>query len=344
MVRLSALCEEYSPYNYGPDLLEAIRALSDRVYFVGTEILLRTADHEINISSRFLREQDFMAGAADCVLDCLENNSYFDYLSRQEKREMSESVRASKDFFYEQSFSYAGFGSVAVSVGAYDFTRLAQVAQGSFSQNPTRDSFGNEILTRDELLLECRGGYVDSTFHYNMSCEPAKIVQVANDTQLEQILFSGGKIYDAYVQIPLGSLMVTKDSVFPHIFGRKKFQDLRCKKEPFCRYSEQIGLRIATVDPCVHLIGVDTQIFRSPVFCSRFDFPMDVTSGTIVVPKSDELHCIEEAVNSSGVFDRIWVQNMPQALAQELGVTIEGRDWSPTKDQLFRAICKQLEI
>ncbi|MEE9525879.1 MAG: hypothetical protein V3V78_04710 [Candidatus Woesearchaeota archaeon] len=63
---------------------------------------------------------------------------------------------------------------IKIEVGSYDFKRLAQMAQDDHRYTQTDDDDENQILTKEEFLINYRGGFVDFIWH-NMYRHPEEM-------------------------------------------------------------------------------------------------------------------------------------------------------------------------
>lgn len=235
-----------------------------------------------------------------------------------------------------------GTRGLALKVGTLDMKRVAEIARGGYVSNPRRDEDRRQMLTREDLMVEFRGSIADQLINSNKYGDVTKMWQAPNEEELTKMINGAGQVYDHYISIPEGSLMVTKDFIFPYVIGRKKFPDLRWKGyRRFCGQSWK-GARIPTSDVCVHLTGVEKDcaphIMPNPVFRANFGFSMDVIGETFAVPKNEERDYVATVVESMGSFASIWVQNPTDDILNESGMTVNDcHDWYPTKDELIRA-------
>ena len=244
-----------------------------------------------------------------------------------------------------------GDGETSLAIGAQDFKRIAEIAKDSYVTNPTLDEDKNQVLTRDEFLREFRGAYADSLINGARFCfgGAAEIPQPPDDANLAKILETAGQLHDKYVALPVGSLLITKDFIFPYVIGRKKHRELRWKSEKYCRYHESYGARMPTADTSVYLTGVETDcaphMFKNPVFRADFGFSMNVVSTTFVVPKQDEKEYVAKTVDLMSRFNTIWVMNAPPKLPADVTpLAMNGTDWFPTKEEFVRIANDHLEI
>ena len=235
-----------------------------------------------------------------------------------------------------------GTGGLALKVGTLDMKRVAEIAKGGYVSNPRKDDDGRQILTRNDIMVEFRGSIADQLMNSNKYGDVTEMWQAPSEDELAEMIEGAGRVHDHYMSIPEGSLMVTKDFIFPYIIGRKQFPDLRWKGHGrYCGQSRK-GARIPTADICVHLTGVDNDcaphMMKNPVFRADFSFPMEFISETFAVPKGEERDYVVNAVESMGEFGSIWVQNPNYDVIKEHGMTPNsGYDWHPTKDELIKA-------
>jgi len=243
--------------------------------------------------------------------------------------------------FVEPTILIKGTNGWRLEVGTLDMKRVAEIAKGGYVSNPKRDDKGRQILSRDDFLVEFRGSIADQLLNSNKDGDPTKMLQAPTEIELEEMVEGAGMVYNHYMSIPVGSLMVTKDFIFPYVIGRKQFPDLRWKDHRrYCGQSHK-GARIPTADICVHLTGVDNNcaphMMKNPVFRADFSFPMEIIGDTFTVPKDQERDYVERAVESLGNFGSIWVQNPPYEIIGEHGmIPSRGHSWHPNKDELIK--------
>lgn len=220
-------------------------------------------------------------------------------------------------------FDFVGV-NVKFGLDAYSVTRLAEIAEHSWVENPTLDEEGRQVLDKEDFLVESRGSYVDRVI--SRSLEPftdvPEIPQPPDDDGLQKMVAEAGDVFDRYLAIPKGSLMVTKDFIFPYVIGRKSFDGLRwsgrCSRH--CGYDND-GPRIPTSDVCVHFTGIESEFaprsFERPVFNANFGFPFDYVRDSFTVPKEDEIGYIGGVIGSMGLFNSVWVPGLPGCVSQD---------------------------
>ncbi|MBI4162101.1 MAG: hypothetical protein HY513_00330 [Candidatus Aenigmarchaeota archaeon] len=238
---------------------------------------------------------------------------------------------------------------VVIGIGAHDLKRIAEIAKDGYVKNPRKDGEGNQVLDRDEFLTEFRGAYADRLLNWTNSCFSSawEVPQPPNEEELAEILEKAGQLHDSYVAMPVGSLLVTKDHVFPYLIGRKKHQELRWPSDRYCGYREKTGVYIPTADPNVYLTGIYTGFashnMKNPVFNASFGFPMKVVNTTFIVPSNEENNYVGEAIESMGEFNTVWIQCPPRNIPTDI-TQPRGNNWNPTKHELIRVINTHLEI
>jgi len=64
--------------------------------------------------------------------------------------------------------------------------------------------------------------------------------QPPNDRELDHLLNEAGRIFDRYMSIPVGALMVTKDFTFPYAFAGKRIR-IQVETQTECGYNKKAG-------------------------------------------------------------------------------------------------------
>jgi hypothetical protein len=234
-------------------------------------------------------------------------------------------------------------GDYTFRIGAYSFTRVAEIAKDSEIKERRFDDNGNQLFSRAEFLVEFRGAYADSVINHNMFREGHSTMQPASSERLVQILDEAGRLHDRYVSIPKGSLLVTKDWVFPYVLGRKEHDgELRWRSSKYCSYFEGSGPRFPTINKEVWICGVEEKPTLGLVLSGQFSNAMGFYNATVVVPKDEERDYVRQAIASMGDFDSIGFQNVPVALFGEEAT--RPVYWNPEQRELVRVINESLEI
>lgn len=294
---------------------------------------VRLAHLERYSETRVISQGDFREDILEISRSLIERSRY----KNRFKKDWDGKVRNMEG----NSLVIKGRGDVSLRIGSLDLKRIAELAEGSWAPNPVYDNGGRQILSMEDFLLEFRGCMVDQILNQNKYGDPPKMVQAPTNLELGERVRNANQVYDHYMSIPIGSLMVTKDFIFPYIIGRKQFDDLRWGSGfgKYCGNSEK-GARIPVAGASVHLTGVEIDCalhkFKNPVFRANFGFPMNVIGNTFVVPKEDERDYIENAVRSMDAFASIWVQNPPSEVGNDRNV-----NWCPNTEKDFIDTCKR---
>lgn len=232
---------------------------------------------------------------------------------------------------------------ISLKVGAYDIKKVAELAKDGHVKN-AKYAKGCQILSKEDFLIEFRGAYADRILNWNHFQDAHELVQPPSKDKLARMIKEAGQVFDQYVNIPVGSLIVTKDFIFPYVLGRKKYQDLRWFSDKHCSYNDESGPRIPTADNAVHLTGKDNDSHtrESPVLRVNLDFPMDFIRNSFVVDQKDEKSYLMDTIESQGQFNSIWVQGA-SGLPKDV-TSMQGSNWHPSKDELVRVIKEILKI
>jgi hypothetical protein len=234
-----------------------------------------------------------------------------------------------------------GTKGLMLKVGSMNVKRIAEIARNGQCTNPIYDEERRQIVSREDLLLELRGAIADQLLNSNKYGDPLEIWNPPEESELVNILEKAGEVYDYYMSVPKGSLIVTKDFIFPYTIGRKKFPNLRWNSSRYLGQSWK-GPRIPLAGNCVSFTGVDKAPYSKRIeditFRGSFGFPMDFIRDTFAVPKNEEKDYIENAVESLGNFGSIWIQSPPYGIIEKNGMThANNSNWHPTKEELIRA-------
>jgi len=174
---------------------------------------------------------------------------------------------------------------ISLKVGAYDVKRVAEIAKDGQVKEKKYDENGCQILSKEDFLIEFRGAYADRILNWNMFGDAHDMTQPPNENKLAKMIKEAEQVFNQYINIPIDSLIVTKDFIFPYVFGRKKHEDLRWLSDRYCSYSDTHGPRIPTADDSVHLTGVDMESYtrQSPVLRANLGFPMDFIRSSFII-------------------------------------------------------------
>ncbi len=226
---------------------------------------------------------------------------------------------------------------IRIYLGAYNFKKLAQIAEGSWLSFQRIDENGNEILSREEFLRSFRGGYVDYLFNNNRSCRPTRMIQPPDEKGIEHILEEAGELYDRYLDIPYGSTLFTRDAGLRGFLGKKKYQNFRWTRKSKCIYSKKEGPTFTTADPC---IGVFNYLEgKKPIICISFKEQMRISGTTQVIPKGDEQTLIKSFFNG----EKIEVRISKNISLPGINLDEKGKCY-PTEEQIMEAVNARLEI
>jgi hypothetical protein len=321
----------------GAMLEDCLKRKPENVYCVRIDLRHGTGTHQV----QFFARGDFRPDIVEAVQALLHEDGH----QKKFRMDWQRKVMGTGVIHYD----FQGRGA-ALGIGVYSVTRVAEIAENSYVKNPRWDEDGRMILDRKDFLVEFRGSIADQALNMAKSCfsSAARIPQPPDDASLQKMLDEAGESFDRYQAVPVDSLMVTKDYIFPYVVARKEHDELRwthdCAKHT--GYSED-GPRIATADPCVHLTGIDKacapHMFKNPVFRANFGFSFDYVNSTTLLDKADEKGYVRRIVDSMGDFKTIWVQSPPRDV--DKGFTQpNGNYWFPARDELIAMAEKRLKI
>jgi hypothetical protein len=290
-------------------------------------------------STNFFSRGDFRPDVVDIVDDIIERNNK--YAPRFDKYFLPRNWKKAVLDMKGKKLKIANGDVGALQINALDFKRIAEIARDGYVKDPNIDENGNQILTREDFLIEFRGSLADQLLNSGRFG-----LLPPSDGRLTKILKDAGEVFDLYMSIPVGTMMVTKDFYFPYRFARKVSEVFKWPDGKGAGISKK-GSMTSTSDPCASITGVDKNcaphIYKNPVLRASFTFPMCFIRDTYTIRRDEEARYIKDSINSLKEFNTIWVQGTPRDLPQ--GITpIERGNWYPTKEELILIMNKTLGI
>jgi hypothetical protein len=226
--------------------------------------------------------------------------------------------------------------------------KIAQKYGENCTTKPIFDEQNNYILDKNQFLKEFEksitNNYLKSTYQYFI--KNAQILKTPTNSDIEKILSSAEDIYDSYMQIPVGSMMVSNIKGRPLTISKKIFTDFRWSGINQCSYDEKRSAIVPTADPGIQILSLaETRVKNKSPALILNTANMLLSREIRLIPKDYKVEFLNKAIDSLGKFNSIKVHKAIMGMDKNTQnkINTDGT-WYPTRGDLMMSLYENMVI